>query len=435
MRERDAGKHGVMGLRQGARHAWDILNRPIDTWSVINRPIYVGDRLRDNLRALTMVGIFTAVLGIVLLIFNLATKQWVMAGCAVLTSVFGAGCAYFAGVMKNRRLAILSPTLFCGIVFAVYTLTGAMDGAAILWSFLLPIGICYFVSVKYGIILSAIYSLFFVVVFYTPLVNLLPVEYPGGFVSHFPVIFASMSMLNAIAMIQYHRGVLLEAAYSDMLNAEVDKQTRVARERADRLEELNDEMIQTLAVTIDAKDKYTNGHSFRVSWYSVALARHLGWSEDEIDELEREALLHDIGKIGVPDVVLNKPGRLTDDEFDVIKSHTTTGGSILSRSKDLKQASLVALFHHERYDGRGYPMGYAGDDIPPHARVVAIADAYDAMRSDRIYRKGLPLDIIREQLIKGRGTQFDPEFLDAFLELSDGGDLDEIAEREPLLTS
>lgn len=412
-----------------------FFKRAAETWAMLGRPIYTGERLRENLRGLTYAGVFSTVLGLVLLVINLSAGRNLMAIFAVMTSVFGAACAYLAGVLKNRRLAILSPTLFCGIMFAVYALTGVMDGAGILWSFLLPIGICYFVSVKYGIILSAIYSLFYFILFYTPAISILPVTYSPGFVSHFPLIFASMSILNAIAMVQYHKGALLENEYTEQLSSEVEKQTKVARERADRLEELNDETVQTLAVAIDAKDKYTNGHSFRVSWYAVALARHLGWTEEDLNEFEREALLHDIGKIGVPDAILNKPGRLTDEEFAIIKSHTTTGGSILSRSKNLRKASQVARYHHERYDGKGYPEGLAGKSIPIHARVVAVADAYDAMRSDRIYRKGLPLEAIREQLVQGRGTQFDPELLDAFLELSDNGLLDEIAQRTPLLES
>ena len=242
---------------------------------------------------------------------------------------------------------------------------------------------------------------------------------------------ASTAILTSVAMVQYHRGILFENDYARRLNEEVERQTKVATDRANQLDKLNDEMVQTLAVAIDAKDRYTNGHSFRVSWYSVALAKRLGWDEDEIDELEREALLHDIGKIGVPDAVLNKPGRLDDEEFAVIKSHTTTGGDILSMAQDLSGCAQVARYHHERYDGRGYPEGLIGDQIPVHARIVAIADAYDAMRSDRIYRKGLSLDIIHEELAKGNGTQFDPDFLPVFKELSEAGELDEIAARRP----
>ena len=153
----------------------------------------------------------------------------------------------------------------------------------------------------------------------------------------FPLLFAFSAAFTIIAMVQYHKGVLLENDYTAQLNAEVEKQTSMARERADRLEELSDQMVQTLAVAIDAKDKYTNGHSFRVSWYAIVLARILGWPEADVDELEREALLHDIGKIGVPDSILNKPGKLTDEEFAVIQSHTVTGGKILSRSSNLKE--------------------------------------------------------------------------------------------------
>lgn len=230
-------------------------------------------------------------------------------------------------------------------------------------------------------------------------------------------------------MVQYHRMARAEIRYADRLNEEVDRKTRAVREQAKRLAVLNEEMVETLAVTIDAKDRYTNGHSFRVSWYAVALAEKLGWPEQELKQLERETLLHDIGKIGVPDAVLNKPGRLTDEEFAIIQSHTTVGGNILSRTASLKKAAEVARYHHERYDGHGYPEGRAGEDIPAHARVAAIADAYDAMHSDRIYRKGLPHDVVRAELVRGRGRQFDPYYLDAFLELFDSGALDRVVQQ------
>lgn len=178
-------------------------------------------------------------------------------------------------------------------------------------------------------------------------------------------------------------------------------------------------MLETLARAIDAKDKYTNGHSQRVAAYSTKLAEALGWSEDEIEKLKYEALLHDIGKIWVPDSVLNKPNRLTDDEFNVIKSHTLVGADILKDMIAVPNAYSVAKHHHERYDGKGYPRSIKGEDIPVNARIVCIADSYDAMNSDRIYRKALPADVIRQELINGRGTQFDPEYLDVFLKLFD----------------
>lgn len=408
------------------------IKRISETWTMLNKPIYIGKRLQENLKALSVAGVFAVLLGIALLIANLVVKQYGMAVAAGATTVFGGACTYFAHVKKRRDLAVLMPTVFCMIAFSIYTVTGVASGSAMLWTFTLPIGMCYFVSVKYGILLSVYYMAFFSILFYSPLKERVSAFYPADFINRFPIVFASTAALTIIAMVRYHRGVLLENDYADRLSAEVEKQTRVATERADRLDKLNDEMVQTLAVAIDAKDKYTNGHSFRVSWYADALARRLGWTEEECSELSREALLHDIGKIGVPDSILNKPGRLSDDEFRVIQSHARTGSDILNRSANLLKASQVARSHHERFDGKGYPDHLAGESIPLHARVVAVADAYDAMRSDRIYRKGLPLDVIREELVKGRGKQFDPRLLDKFLELFDSGALDDIARRKPL---
>lgn len=183
-------------------------------------------------------------------------------------------------------------------------------------------------------------------------------------------------------------------------------------------------MLETLASTIDAKDKYTNGHSMRVAIYATRLAEALGWDKDKVEKLRYEALLHDIGKIGVPDVILNKPSKLSAVEFGLIKSHTVIGSDILKNMVAVPNASEVARHHHERYDGKGYPSGHSGKEIPVNARIVGIADAFDAMSSDRIYRKALPRDVIREELVNGRGGQFDPDFLDVFLELFDNRKLE-----------
>lgn len=408
-----------------------MFKRLRETWGMLNRSIYRGERLEQNLRALTYVSMVTAALGLLLTITNLISGEKIMLLAAVNTMLGGLGCWYCAGVLKNREAAAVIPTTFCAIVFTIYTVFGLGHGTAMLWSILMPIGMCYFVSVKYGILLSAYYSLLFLVVFYTPLRSRMAQFYSEAFMMRFPLLFLSLTLFTAIAMIQYHRVSLVELDYQDELSREVEEQTHVAKERAASLETLSREIVETLAVTIDAKDRYTNGHSFRVARYSTALAGKLGWGEEDIKMLGGEALLHDIGKIGVPDAVLNKPGRLTDEEFTIIKSHTLVGDTILGHSGSLMDAAKVARHHHERYDGRGYPDKLQGEEIPLHARLVAIADAYDAMRSDRIYRKGLAPDVIRSEMIKGRGTQFDPALLDHFLELLDTTDiLDRIAESD-----
>ena len=338
---------------------------------------------------------------------------------AILTFAGGASCAFFAGVLKKRTVAALIPSIFCSVMFTVYAINGMGEGTAVLWSLFMPIGLCYFVSVRLGIILSVYHSALYSVLFYTPIKEYMARFYSPTFMARFPIVFMGIAAFTIIAMIQYHKSALFEIRYAERLNAEVEKQTRKATERAERLERLSDEMVETLASAIDAKDRYTNGHSFRVMEYSVALAKQLGMDEANIKELHREALLHDIGKIGIPDNVLNKPGKLTPDEFGIIKSHTTIGGMILSKYEDLENAATVAVQHHERFDGSGYPEGLKGDGISRNARIVSVADAYDAMNSNRIYRAALPREKIRDELLRGRGTQFDPELLDAFLILFD----------------
>jgi putative nucleotidyltransferase with HDIG domain len=178
-------------------------------------------------------------------------------------------------------------------------------------------------------------------------------------------------------------------------------------------------IVQTLATTIDAKDTYTNGHSTRVANYSKEIARRFGYRDEKLDDIYMMGLLHDIGKIGVPDTVINKPGRLTDDEFEQIKNHPVMGARILKNIKEKPKLSCGARWHHERYSGGGYPDGLFGEDIPEEARIIAVADAYDAMTSCRSYREPMPQARVREEIVKGRGTQFDPIFADIMLDMID----------------
>lgn len=214
------------------------------------------------------------------------------------------------------------------------------------------------------------------------------------------------------------------------LKQEVARQTANAEERSRRIERISLQTIQTLANAIDAKDKYTDGHSTRVSQYAMILAEALGWDNEKVDNLRYAALLHDIGKISIPDTILNNPQKLNESEFDVIKSHTAVGGDILKQNVMIEGAEDVALHHHERYDGKGYPFGLEGEEISLQSRIVAIADAYDAMNSRRVYRKALSPERIRNELIAGKGTQFDPYLVDVFLSLIENGVLEKASGNE-----
>ena len=187
--------------------------------------------------------------------------------------------------------------------------------------------------------------------------------------------------------------------------------------RHERDNEIILESIETFTGFIDAKDPYTNGHSKRVAEYTRQIAKEMGFHGEELDRIYYTALLHDCGKIGVPDNILGKPGKLTDEEFEIIKSHTVRGGEILHSFKSLKDADEGALYHHERYDGKGYPEGRAGEGIPLIARMICVADSFDAMNTNRVYRKRLTKERIIEEIETNKGKQFDPKIADIMLKL------------------
>ena len=145
----------------------------------------------------------------------------------------------------------------------------------------------------------------------------------------------------------------------------------------------------------------------------------MGKNDTEVNDIFYAAMLHDVGKIGIPGEIINKPGRLTDEEFDIIKSHTVKGAKILESISEMPGLSVGARWHHERYDGKGYPNGLKGEDIPETARIICVADCYDAMSSNRSYRKALPQEIVRSEIEKGKGTQFDPAIADIMLKMID----------------
>ena len=185
----------------------------------------------------------------------------------------------------------------------------------------------------------------------------------------------------------------------------------------DKLEKAYMESIQTLRFTVEAKDTYTRGHSDRVSEYSVLIGQKLGLSDQDINNLRVGGLFHDIGKIGVPDNILLKNSKLTEDEYSEIKNHPAIGAHILSNATIFKDVLPIVKHHHERFDGNGYPGKLKGEEIPFLARITAVADAFDAMTSRRTYRDSLSLDIVKSEIQKCKGSQFDPICADAFLDI------------------
>ncbi|PLS04006.1 HD-GYP domain-containing protein [Neobacillus cucumis] len=183
----------------------------------------------------------------------------------------------------------------------------------------------------------------------------------------------------------------------------------------------NLELVNSLSNALDSRDPYTNHHSENVARYAVAIAKEMNLSQSECNSIHVGGLLHDIGKIGIPEQILKKPERLTNKEYEYIKSHTTMGFKMLKHVSSFKDNGIldIILYHHERYDGKGYPSGLKGNQIPLAARIIALADTFDALTSKRVYRNELDLDYTLNEIRKNKGTQFDPEIVDVFLSLLD----------------
>lgn len=201
------------------------------------------------------------------------------------------------------------------------------------------------------------------------------------------------------------------------LQSEVEKKTLTLNKRSRQLNRLTIQVMKTLAGTIDAKDKYTNGHSLRVAEYSKMIAERLNMTLNEQEDIYYIGLLHDIGKIGIPDEIINKTSKLTQEEYDVIKTHPVIGSEILEEMSELPEIAFGARWHHERYDGKGYPDGLVGENIPLVARIIGVADAYDAMSSKRSYRGILSQEHIRDEIKRCVGTQFDPKIAQIMLQI------------------
>lgn len=187
----------------------------------------------------------------------------------------------------------------------------------------------------------------------------------------------------------------------------------------EKTEHISDQLVHILSKTIEAKDKYTKGHSARVAKYSVMIGERYGYQGQDLKRLEYAALLHDVGKIGVADTIINKPGHLTDEEFAEMKKHPVIGSEILSEMSEMPDIMVGARWHHEKYDGSGYPDRIKGEEISEVSRIIAVADAYDAMTSNRSYRNCLDQSIVRGEIERGVGRQFDPKFAKIMLHIID----------------
>ncbi|MCD6454773.1 MAG: response regulator [Candidatus Aminicenantes bacterium] len=225
-------------------------------------------------------------------------------------------------------------------------------------------------------------------------------------------------LINVKNAIERRRLVLENKKYQEELERIVEERTKELKNALKALEESYFHTLKVLVETLDVRDIETEGHSIRVVEYAVLIAKEMGIEDPKfLNDLKIGALLHDIGKVGVPDRILRKKGPLTVDEMKAMRAHTVFGHKIISSVEFLKGAAEIVLYHHERWDGKGYPFGRKGESIPLGARIFAVADAFDAMIFDRRYRKALSIREAIEELKRGKGTQFDPNVVEAFLRI------------------
>lgn len=229
-------------------------------------------------------------------------------------------------------------------------------------------------------------------------------------------VYAFFVMIMAIAWLTWY----VTATIQNLRFEKQEKELSHVREQI----RMSNETILSIANAVEARDKQTGRHSLRVAVYSMLIAAELGFDADELENIRQIGLLHDIGKIGVPDSILSKPKKLTEEEYNIMKTHVDIGGEILKDFTHIKNVADGAKYHHEHYDGKGYNTGLKGEEIPLTARIIGLADAFDAMTSNRVYRKAISMDHVIDELKKGKGTQFDPSLVDILLGLIGSGRID-----------
>ena len=307
----------------------------------------------------------------------------------------------------------------------VFLRTGGQEGFGIFWMCIITLFTFFSNQKRVFFIVNSIYILLVILGFWTPLShfcyqfsNTMRVRFPLLYMIEF--IFAIIIKIR-LSKVESNRNLLFDNLMDlqDNLQQQVEERTKELEKEKNNSEKLLIELTQALATTIDAKDKYTSGHSRRVAEYSKMLAASLGKDEKEQQEIYLFALLHDIGKIGVPDWIINKQDKLTAEEYAEIKKHPQIGYEILKNISILPNLKNGVRWHHERIDGKGYPDGLSGDAIPEYAKIISVADAYDAMTSNRSYRDSLSQALVREEIEKQKGSQFDSLVADKMLEIID----------------
>ena len=328
-------------------------------------------------------------------------------------------------ITKRTRFFFVLGYILSFLMEFVFLITGGQEGFGIFWMCIITFFTFFTNNKRVFFVANAFYLFFVILGFWTPLSkycyqfsDTMRVRFPILYMIEF--VFASIIKIRLLRA-EHNRNALFSELIDlqNNLQQQVENRTKELNEEKNHSEKLLIEVTQALATTIDAKDRYTSGHSRRVAEYSKRIAELLGKDKKTQQEIYFIALLHDIGKIGIPDEIINKRDNLTEEEFNLMKKHPEIGYEILKNITTMPNLEIGVRWHHERLDGKGYPDKLSGDKIPEYARIISVADAYDAMTSNRSYRGYLPQAVARSELEKGSGTQFAPEIAAKMIEIID----------------
>lgn len=380
---------------------------------------------KDTLNMALGVCIIMGLLGIVLAIISYLEHNTKM---VIVSLVYGPLfiISFFVTLHTQKiHFFLITGFILSYVMEIVYLLTGGQEGFGILWMCIITFFTFFINTNKVFFIVNFFYVLLLLLGFWTPLSQFC-YQYTPAMRIRFPILYLIEIIFAAFIKIKISK---TEKSRNEIINELLELKNNLSNQVEERTKQLANEkefsdkllieVTQALATTIDAKDKYTSGHSKRVADYSKKLAKLMNLSDEEQNRIYLVGLLHDIGKIGIPDEIINKRDSLTDEEYQKVKEHPTIGFEILKNIKTMPDFEIGVRWHHERFDGHGYPDHLTNEKIPLFAQIISVADAYDAMTSNRSYRKYLPQDKVRSEFEKGKGTQFNPEIATKMIELID----------------
>ena len=376
------------------------------------RVFWNSDDAQQNVQGVQIALLLMSGFGLIMSAMNIANGNMKMLATSMALFVLFLVSALLYRRPNGRMLTLIVCVFSVVIIFSYYVLAGESDGFAVLWTVLAPMFLMAAVGVKAGTLVGVYFELLFIVLFWTPLRPVMAIYYTETFMNRYPVLYLCL-LIVSLAIMLVRKGQQLQ------IDHHRENLEKAVRDERDNVKHITFQTIATITGIVDAKDQYTDQHSARVAQYSAMIAEELGWDREEVDGVYFAALLHDIGKVGIRDDILNKNGGLDPEEFRIMKTHTTIGAKILNELTFLKGASEGALYHHEKYDGSGYPFGLKGTAIPMLARIICLADSFDAMNTKRAYKEKCDEEYILQEVRNGRGKHFDPEVVDAFLRCVD----------------